>query len=65
MDAWREADTFVVEFDPPGVESGSVDLDAERNLRTVRAERALQEIDVSGWLLNAPRGAFSRQLILG
>jgi HSP20 family protein len=31
MDAWREGDTFVVEFDLPGVDPESVDLDVERN----------------------------------
>ena len=39
MDAWREADSFVVEFDLPGVEADSIDLDVERNVLTVRAER--------------------------
>src|SRR6478609_5681829 len=39
MDAWRQGDTFVVEFDLPGVDPGSIDLDVERNVITVRAER--------------------------
>ena len=39
MDAWREGDTFHVEFDLPGVDPGSIDLDVERNVVTVRAER--------------------------
>ena len=39
MDAWREGDSFVVEFDLPGVEADSIDLDVERNVLTVRAER--------------------------
>lgn len=30
MDAWREADTFIVEFDLPGVRAESIDLDVER-----------------------------------
>src|SRR5829696_3042160 len=51
MDAWREGDTFRLEFDLPGVQADSIDLDVERNVLTVRAER--------------PRGVFSRQLILG
>jgi HSP20 family protein len=39
MDAWREGDEFVIQFDLPGVTPGSVDLDLERNVLTVKAER--------------------------
>jgi HSP20 family protein len=39
MDAWRDGDTFVVEFDLPGVAPDAIDLDVERNVVTVRAER--------------------------
>ena len=39
MDAWREGDHFVVEFDLPGVAADSVDLDVERNVLTVTAQR--------------------------
>lgn len=35
MDAWREGDEFVVEFDLPGVSPDSVGLDAERDVVTV------------------------------
>ena len=39
MDAWREDQEFVVAFDLPGVDVDSVDLDVERNVLTVKAER--------------------------
>ena len=39
MDAWRDGDRFVVEFDLPGVSPDSVDLDVERNVLTVTAQR--------------------------
>src|SRR3712207_8983229 len=39
MDAWREGETFRIEFDLPGVQPDSIDLDVERNVLTVRAER--------------------------
>ena len=39
MDAWREGDTFVVEFDLPGVQPETLDIDVERNVLTVKAER--------------------------
>ena len=43
MDAWRDGDTFVVEFDLPGVDANSIDLDVERNVLTVRADRPMRE----------------------
>ena len=39
MDAWREGEQFVVEFDLPGIDTDSLDIDIERNVVTVRAER--------------------------
>ncbi|BAS12567.1 18 kDa antigen [Arthrobacter sp. Hiyo8] len=39
MDAWREGEDFVVAFDLPGVNVDSVDIDVERNVLTVKAER--------------------------
>ncbi len=38
MDAWREGDAFVIEFDLPGVAPDTLDIDVERNVLTVRAE---------------------------
>lgn len=65
MDAWRENDRFIVEFDLPGVNVDSLDLDVERNVLTVRAERP--ELDQNRDMVSAerPRGVFSRQLFLG
>ena len=65
MDAWRAGDEFVVEFDLPGVDPGSVDLDVERNVLTVRAERPPLNGDHELLAAERPRGVFSRQLILG
>ena len=65
MDAWREGDTFVVEFDLPGVEANSIDLDVERNVLTVRADRPMREGSNELVAAERPRGVFSRQLILG
>ncbi|MBU8813793.1 Hsp20 family protein [Mycolicibacterium goodii] len=65
MDAWREGDDFVVEFDLPGIDEQSLDLDVERNVVTVRAQRP--DVDPSREMLatERPRGVFSRQLVLG
>jgi HSP20 family protein len=65
MDAWREGDTFRLEFDLPGVSGDSIDLDVERNVLTVRAERPVQETSGEQIAAERPRGVFSRQLILG
>lgn len=65
MDAWREGDRFVLEFDLPGVNPESVDLDVERNVLTIRAERPARNGDWQMLASERPRGAFSRQLVLG
>jgi HSP20 family protein len=65
MDAWREGEQFIVEFDLPGVKEDSLDLNVERNALTVRAERPA--LDQNREMLSAerPRGVFSRQLFRG
>jgi HSP20 family protein len=65
MDAWRDGEQFIVEFDLPGVNADSLELDVEHNVLTVRAER--QALDPSREMVAAerPRGVFSRQLFLG
>ena len=65
MDAWREGDTFVLELDLPGVNAESIDLDVERNVLTIRAERVAGNGDWQMLAAERPRGAFSRQLVLG
>lgn len=65
MDAWRDGDTFVVEFDLPGVSPESIDLDVERNVLTVKAERPGRDDQAEVLASERPRGVFSRQLILG
>ena len=42
MDAWRQGDEFVLEFDLPGVSRESIDIDVERNVLTIKAERVIQ-----------------------
>jgi HSP20 family protein len=65
MDAWREGDRFVLEFDLPGIARDSIDLDVERNVLTVRAERIARNGDWEALASERPRGVFSRQLVLG
>src|SRR5215212_8464304 len=65
MDAWREGDVFQIEFDLPGVSKESIDLDVERNVLTVRAERLPRNGDWEMLASERPSGMFSRQLVLG
>lgn len=65
MDAWREGDTFRVEFDLPGIDSDSIDIDVERNVVTIRAERPMRDENLEMVASERPRGVFSRQLVLG
>jgi len=65
MDAWQEGEEFIVEFDLPGVDPASIDLDVERNVLTVRAERQGLPGDRELLAAERPRGVFSRQLMLG
>ncbi|MCU1611574.1 MAG: Hsp20/alpha crystallin family protein [Pseudonocardiales bacterium] len=66
MDAYRDGEQFVVQFDLPGVDPSSIDLDVERNVLTVKAERAPDYGDnVELQVAERPRGVFSRQLFLG
>ena len=66
MDAWKAGQEFIVEFDLPGVEPGSIDLDVERNVLTVRAERKPSTgTDVELVASERPHGVFSRQVLLG
>jgi HSP20 family protein len=66
MDAYRQDEQFVVHFDLPGVDPSSIDINVERNVLTVKAERtpAYGE-DVELQVAERPRGVFSRQLFLG
>ncbi|HEY6819619.1 MAG TPA: Hsp20 family protein [Mycobacterium sp.] len=65
MDAWREGDVFFVEFDLPGIDQDTLDLDIERNVVTVRAERPAVDPNREMLATERPRGIFSRQLVLG
>ena len=67
MDAYRSGDEFVVHFDLPGIDPDAIDLDVERNVLTVKAERRPVERgeNVEMQVAERPLGVFSRQLFLG
>ncbi|WP_232664508.1 Hsp20/alpha crystallin family protein [Pseudonocardia sp. TRM90224] len=66
MDAYRSGSEFVVCFDLPGVDPDAIELDVERNVLTVKAERRPMTTEhVEMQVAERPLGAFSRQLFLG
>ncbi|WP_405167823.1 HSP20 family small heat-shock protein [Nocardia sp. NBC_01499] len=65
MDAWRDGEQFLVELDLPGIDPASLDLDIERNVVTVKAQRPGLDSNRSMIAAERPRGMFSRQLFLG
>ena len=66
IDAYRDGDTFLVQFDLPGVDPTSIDLTIEKNVLTVHAQRARTSAEgVELLVAERPHGSFSRQLFLG
>ena len=65
MDAYRDGERFVVCFDLPGVAPDAIELNVERNVLTVKAERRPVGADVEMQVSERPLGVFSRQLFLG
>ncbi|WP_329112124.1 Hsp20/alpha crystallin family protein [Streptomyces sp. NBC_01353] len=66
MDAYREGDEYVVALDIPGVSADAIDIDVERNMLTVKAERrpVAKADDGQMELSERPLGVFSRQIML-
>jgi HSP20 family protein len=66
LDAWRDGEELVVELDLPGIEPEKVDIDVERNILTIRAERFSRMPDAANAVASERSwGVFSRQLVLG
>ncbi|MFD7081907.1 Hsp20/alpha crystallin family protein [Streptomyces sp. NPDC059918] len=66
MDAYREGAEYVIAFDLPGVSTEAIDIDVERNMLTVKAERrpVAKADSVKMELSERPLGVFSRQIVL-
>ena len=66
MDLYRDGDHYVVSADLPGIDPGSVDVDVDGQLLTIRAERTLRSQDGVKWITREREaGSFLRQLSLG
>ncbi|MDQ0585578.1 Hsp20/alpha crystallin family protein [Streptomyces rishiriensis] len=66
MDAYREGEEYVIALDLPGVPTDAIEIDVERNMLTVKAERrpVAKADDVQMELSERPLGVFSRQVVL-
>lgn len=67
MDLYRTGDNFVAEFDLPGVDPSSIDIDIDDRTLTIRAERrsAKDDQDVQWLVRERTSGTVARQLSLG
>ena len=66
MDVYRDGDHYVLTADLPGVDPGSVDVDVDGQLLTIRAERSARTEEGVQWLARERgTGSYLRQLTLG
>lgn len=66
MDAYRRGDELLVHFDLPGIDPGSVEVTAEKNVLTVQAERSWERDEGDEVIVaERPQGRFTRQVFLG
>src|SRR4051812_28532234 len=66
MDLYRDGDHYVLTADLPGIDPGSVDIDVDGQLLTIRAERTLGNSEGVKWITREREGAsFLRKLNLG
>lgn len=66
MDLYRDQDRYVMHFDLPGVDPGSIDVSLEDRTLTVQARRTGRSEENVQWLARErPSGTYARQLNLG
>ncbi|MGN6124980.1 MAG: Hsp20/alpha crystallin family protein, partial [Humibacter sp.] len=66
VDLFREGDQYVLNADLPGVDPGSVDVDVDGHLLTIRAQRSAANRENSRWLAQErPFGSYQRQFTIG
>ena len=66
VDLYRDGDRYILSADLPGVDPGSVDIDVDGQLLTIRAQRSPARADGAKWLLQErPAGTYLRQFSIG
>jgi HSP20 family protein len=66
MDAYRHGESYVLRLDLPGIDAESMEIVADNNTLTVRAERRNDAPEGAQYVLaERPSGTYSRQIVLG
>lgn len=66
MDLYRDGDHYVLNAELPGIDPGSVDIDVDGQLLTIRAERRVSNPEGAKWIVRERQNrSFLRQLNLG
>lgn len=66
VDLSREGDKYLLNADLPGIDPGSIDIDLDGHLLSIRAQRSAGERQNSRWLLQErPFGSYLRQFTIG
>jgi HSP20 family protein len=66
VDLYRDQDQYILTADLPGVDPGSVDIDVDGQLLTIRANRTAAAQENTKWLVQErPSGTYLRQFSLG
>jgi HSP20 family protein len=65
VDLFRDGDSYVLSADLPGIDPGSVDVDVDGQLLTIRAERPAPSEQVKWLAHERPYGSYMRQFTLG
>ncbi len=66
VDLYRDGDQYILNADLPGIDPGSVDVDVDGQLLTIRAQRTASSADGAKWLSQErPSGSYLRQFSLG
>lgn len=66
MDLYREGEHYVAHLDLPGVDPGSVDIEIDGPVLTIRAERTPRTAEGLDWLSRErPAGSYLRQVKIG
>ncbi|MBX3095209.1 MAG: Hsp20/alpha crystallin family protein [Cryobacterium sp.] len=65
IDLHKDGDVYILNADLPGVDPGSIDVDVDGQVLTVRAERTPRSNDLKWLAHERPSGSFLRQFNLG
>ncbi|WOQ70401.1 Hsp20/alpha crystallin family protein [Microbacterium limosum] len=66
VDLYRDGDRYILSADMPGVDPGSVDIDVDGQLLTIRAQRTAARAEGAKWLVQErPAGTYLRQFSIG